>query len=632
MRLSRRTFLAGVPATAALGQLPPKWTAKWDHAVLAAAVERMDPTFDAAANMVVAKIGPEYHYHTNLRDVTAHPTRESLEYALLLLESGSSSGRAFAIIERILTLQDTNADSKWYGLWGYYLEEPASKMSPADWNWADFLGAQLLIIDHRQGTKLPPAMRSRVHEAIHHAAYSVRRRNVSMTYTNIAVQGTFVTLSAAEVLNDADLKQYAKDRLVRFARTVDETGSFAEYNSPTYMNVTIANLTRMRMFVKDEDARRLAKRIEERAWFHLSRHWHAPTEQLAGPMSRCYQTDIGRPAWIQKALDGGVPVVKFEEIPKATIPGEVAILDYTCSDDATGWFLSLGTPREHRELFINAPAPVEPVQGTTWLGLQSCLGSVNRGNFWVQSRPLIAYWGGDERPARYMQARVMKDDYDFASGLLYSVQRRNDVLGVVTFRSPGGDRHPSLDPVKDGTFTCSRLRLRFDLAGVPFNAPMLVNGREADLGEYPPGSRVLIELGGAYLWLRALSTRCGGPAGTVTLAREDGMLTVSVDLLNKREPQTIRWPQVAHCVFILSIRDIGSDTPQQRDMQCAKYPAHGSLGGPVVEMVWNTPAGILLIEANTAVGDVAEMDRVFRSTINGHAVPMDRLSKEPLVS
>jgi len=61
------------------------------------------------------KIAPEYHHHTNLRIVTAHSTRDSLEYALLLFEAGGKSERATSIIDRILTLEDTTPDSKWYG-------------------------------------------------------------------------------------------------------------------------------------------------------------------------------------------------------------------------------------------------------------------------------------------------------------------------------------------------------------------------------------------------------------------------------------------------------------------------------------------------------------------------------------
>lgn len=633
--ITRRAILGAPLAGVAQGLVAqdlqsPKWTAKWDAAVLTIAVAQLDGRFDARESMLRQKLSAEYHYHTNLRDQEVHPTRESLDYALLLLESKDKE-RGEKIIERVVKLQDSDPKSLWYGLWGYYLEEPASKMSPADWNWADFLGATLLTIEFRHGAKLDAAVRSAVREAIRHAASSVRKRNVAMTYTNIAVQGTFVTLAAAEVLGDADLKQYAQDRLVRFARTVDETGSFAEYNSPTYANVTIANLTRIRMYVKDEASRKLAGRIEQRAWNHLSRHWHSPTLQLAGPMSRCYQTDIGQPAWIQKATNGGVAVMTFDEIKLAGVPGDVALIDYHCPDSAIGWFLTLGYERDHIELFANAPSDVRPLQGTTCLALEYCLGSVNRGTFWIQSRPLLAYWGGSMRPARYLQARLMKDDYDFASGLLYCTQVSNYVLGVATFRSPGGDKHPSLDPVKDGQFTCSRLRLRFDLAGVPFNAPILVNGKAADEGVHPPGSRVLIDVGGTYLWLRVLGAQFGDTAGKVSIARESGLLTLSIDLVNSEKEQVVRWPESAFVAFALTMLGSDAASPEEQDRKFTEDAPSLKLDAGVASLSWKTKVGVLGMEASTKVGAVGEMDRAFKEMLNGKPVPIERLHGDRLV-
>ena len=65
-----------------------------------------------------------------------------------------------------------------------------------------------------------------------------------------------------------------------------------------------------------------------------------------------------------------------------------------------------------------------------------------------------------------MRLRVIKDGYDFSSALFYSVQQAGRVLGVVNFRSPGGDRHISLDPIKDGEFNCGRLFAEFSIEGL----------------------------------------------------------------------------------------------------------------------------------------------------------------------
>ncbi len=600
------------------------WSPEWDRELVLAAVARADRAFDPKEGMLTRSLGAEYHYHTNLRSTTAHPTRDSLEYGLMLLEARGEERRARAllIIERILAIQETGPDSKWYGIWGYYLEEPAPKMSPADFNWADFNGSLLLLIEHRHGSRLPAALRAKVREGIRHAAYAVRRRNVAMTYTNIAVQGTFVTLAAARLLDDAGLNRYAVDRLGRFEQTVDVTGSFAEYNSPTYANVTIANLTRIRMTLRDSEILARVEKIHQRAWLHLGKHWHVATRQLAGPLSRCYSTDIGRPLWIQKALGGRVAFATLEDVRQGRAPGsgEIATLDYRCPENLVPMFLEAGQPRQHREVFLPAAAPVRPVQGTTWLDRGFCIGSANRGDFWVQRRSLLAYWGGHERPARYLQLRFIKDDYDFTSALLYTAQEKNCVLGLVNFRSPGGDKHPSLDVIKNGEFEASRLRLCLDLAGVPENAAI-----ESD------ASGASIDLGGARLWFRAQRAVFGGRTGRVSVGREEGRLVISVDLMREPKPRMVRWSEVgtAYIAFTLAMEG-GSGSPDAFARRYGGFRFEEDRSGNALRLTWKTPVGVLGVTGGGAIQEASAQDRAFTESLDGRPVPITRLSDEKL--
>ena len=613
------------------------WTAEWDRAVLGAALGVHDSRYDAGERMLRAFVGSEYRYHTAMRDREVHPTRESAEYALLLLEAGDAAAtqRAAAILDRILDLQDTDPNSKWYGLWGYYLEEPPSRMAPADWNWADFLGALLLLIAHRHRARLSPALYQRVLAAIAHAAASVRRRNVTMTYTNIAVQGTFVTLAAARLLGDKELGRYAVDRLYRFARTVDETGSFNEYNSPTYIQVTLANLTRMRMLLQGEDYLSLINKIHERAWLHVARHWHPPTRQLAGPMSRCYRTDIGAPLWLQKALNNRIVFAGLDEIrnKRVSAPGEVAILEYQCPEALVPMFLDLAGARQHREVFVAASAPVRPVQGCTWLDREYCLGSANRSDFWIQRRPLLAYWGGAGRPARYVQLRLLKDDYDFASGLFYSVQERNYVLGLASFMSPGGDKHPSLDPIRDGSFMARRLRLRVDLAGAR-PQDVRINGKRQGSwqGRWPWDSELLVDLGGLLFYFRPRAVRLGNHVAHLELAVEDGIHTISLDWFHSDEPIRVRWSETgpAYAAFTLAVAAPPARLDDLR-RQWARAPFSArELPDRTVALTWTTPVGRLGLQAWMLPGPVAEHNRRFLDLLDGKPIPFTRLSEERL--
>ncbi|MBL8230927.1 MAG: hypothetical protein JNL98_20705 [Bryobacterales bacterium] len=325
------------------------WTAEWDKALLAAALRRHEPAYDARESMLATKLDAEYRYHTALRSQTAHPTRDSLDYALLLLEAGGDTNlnRAKAIIERVISLQVTDAADTWYGIWGWYMEEPPAKMVPADRNWADFLGSLLLLIENRHGAKLGAALRARVLASIHHAARSVIRRNVTMSYTNIAVKGTFVTKAAGELLGDREIEAYADERSKRLAAEIDLSGSFAEYNSPTYALVSIINFTRYAMVVRDAGAKARMQRIHERMWLHFAKHWHSATMQFAGPMSRCYETLLRKPLWLQKALNGKLAFAALDEITsgKVSAAGEIAYLKLQCPDAPATLFLQARNTR-----------------------------------------------------------------------------------------------------------------------------------------------------------------------------------------------------------------------------------------------------------------------------------------------
>lgn len=584
--MTRREWLAAL-TTAALPapEAPPGWTRQMDQALLRAALAQADHSFDAAHAMLRRQLDQTYRIHTTLRGVVAHPTRESLAYALLLLETGDRARRERAqkVIEAVIAAQDTDRPSRTFGLWGYYLEEPPRKMSPPDFNWADFNGATLALILHRHHKVLPAPLLDLIRASLERACDSIQRRNVAMTYTNIAVQGTFVTLAAAELLPSASLQEYASNRLRRLAEEHEKSGSFAEFNSPTYMRVTIENLTRLRMVVKNPEALERAAHLEDRAWLHLVRHWHPPTRQLAGPMSRCYSTLLGRPLWMQKAANNRLQFVPPEKITTGDGGGDVAMHDFRCPERYIPLWLKVGEPREHREVFIPSSAPV---CGTTWVESRFTLGSANRLDFWEQRRPLIAYWGTPDQP-RYMRLRFLKDDHDFASALFFGVQQRGFAIGAVAFRSPGGDRHPSLDPIQDGRLAARYLALRFEFhPEVGFGNPI----RSGDVA-------VEFRIAGGRFGKRS-----------VEVVREPGF--TDLVLLQSREPVEVIWSKLDEAFVAFAV---GINTPIP-ELELARE-------GPTYRL----SAGPLAMTFSPRIQTVTEHHATFQDFVDGQPAPVVRL-------
>ena len=428
------------------------------------ALNQQDKRYDPAERMIRRPFSSP-GYHTTLKGGFVHPTRDSLNYAVALLDSGQADRleRAEQILRRVIALQDQDPKSRTYGIWSWFMEEPLDKMSPPDWNWADFCGAQLLqvAIDHMG--RLPEDLQQRIRDSILHAGRAIKRRNVGPGYTNIAIMGAYVTLVAGEVFNDTELFEYGKARLKRFHEHTFKHGSFSEYNSPTYSIVAIKELTRLLRHVKDAESQKLLHELNRFAWRHVARHFHPPSRQWAGPHSRCYATLLrdGTLTFIQRSANGSVHFLPESETFESL---DAHRLVAQCPEELLHYFTELPEPRLEIETFARNAGDRHDVIGTTYLHPAFTLGSVNIGDLWNQRRPLLAYWK-TEAGVVAMRFRCLHDDYDYSSASLFTVQDKGDILGAVVFATDRGDTHISLDRLKNATVKAGDLRLRLQFEG-----------------------------------------------------------------------------------------------------------------------------------------------------------------------
>ena len=428
------------------------------------ALDKEDANYDPAAQMLRTPYSSP-GYHTTLTGGYVHSTRGALDYAVALLDAGDPGRlpRAEAVLRRVIALQDQDPNSRTYGIWSWFLEEPLEKMSPPDWNWADFCGTQLLqvALDHRD--RLPADLQEKVKDAILHAARSIQRRNVGPGYTNIALMGTYVTLVAGERFAVPELADYGRQRLRRFYDYTRQKGSFTEYNSPTYTMVALEEISRMRQHVRDSEAQRLLQELNTLAWRHVARRFHPPTKQWAGPHSRCYSTFL-RPstlAALQRATAGKVLFLPEAEVWESL---DAHRLPLQCPPELYANFTRLDLPRVEVEAFERNPRAEHDLVGTTYLHPDFTLGSVNLGDLWNQRRPLLAYWDTPQGPAA-LRLRCLHDDYDYAGASLFTVQDKGDILGAVVFATDRGDTHISLDKIQNATIRAQDLRLRLQFEG-----------------------------------------------------------------------------------------------------------------------------------------------------------------------
>jgi hypothetical protein len=520
-----------------------------ERAELTRMIEERDHQFDASENLLKTRIGSEYSYNTNLRNADAHPTRESLVYAADLLALGRETDRprALAVLGRVLDLQDRDPESKTFGVWPHLAEEPLGKGPYIDRNWADFLGVQLLRIWIDSRDALPPAMVSRLETGIRNAAEAIHVRDVGPGYTNIAVMSAYVSIVAGERLSDPVILARGLKRLDDLVEhTRKNRDSLTEYNSPTYTKVALEELARLRHHVQTAEARPKVEHLYHLAWAEIATHHHANSGQWAGPYSRAYSDLIGE--GLRDFLDASTRGRLGRDRPRLRHQG----IPMPCPEELWPWFDPIKTPRTVVKAF---EAGDHPITGTTHLTPSFALGSVNRQDTWNQRRNLQAHFGTPERPG-YVRFRLLHDGYDFASGQFWSAQDGGRVLAGVTMATDGGDKHPSLDRIKDGTIRASDLRVRFEIGGPAVETISITAG--SSLKE-----AVRVDLGnGLVLHLHAPLARFDGQDGRLEVGRDKDRLTIDIVLMHGPE-RAVKLDAIEEFVLVVGV-GLGDDDENAR--------------------------------------------------------------------
>lgn len=426
-----------------------------DKQILLKNISEMDKLYDPKGKMIT-QVLKGWNYHTDAESGTFHDVRASFYYAVALLDCGMKEyeQRAFDVIEKTISLQDTISTSRSCGVWPYFEEEPlATKKSPIDYNWADFNAAALLDIYMGHKDKLPADLLKKIENSIVLAAHAVQRRNCGPGYTNIAIMGTYITYVTSHLFNIPEMQEYAVKRLKTFYDYTQEKNGFSEYNSPTYSIVAIDELNRMQRHIVEPEAKKMIDELYEKCWDMIARHYHQKTAQWAGPHSRSYSTLIDPSFYgiLKEASQGKIDLgyeptrsdVKMKHyIPEWLLP----------------YFLTPEYPRTEVDVFEKS----EPqIIGTTYLTNDYVISSVSRSSMWNQRRPLTAYWG-ELNAAHYLQVRLLHDDYDFSTASIFTQQKENCVLAAINWGTNGGDKHISIDRIRDGQFKAKDLRLRFE--------------------------------------------------------------------------------------------------------------------------------------------------------------------------
>ena len=430
--------------------------------------------FDEEALMTKFHTGSAQEmYHTQLFDTDVHDISPTSEYAADRIICDKNYELGEKIFEKVIALQDTNPESKTYGLWPWYAEETLEEMERPDYNMADFNAKAMIVSLYEAGDNLSQSIREKMYKSIEMACQCIINRNVDLGYTNVCIMDCFVTCAAGELMGNKKLLDYGRNKLLQFIYYTKGKGDIAEYNSPTYTIVTINDIGDFLKYLKDEEVLRYANEINHMLWNMLAQHFDYNILQLIGPQERAYADYVGAEFLSTIAKGCGID---YSTHPKFDVycSGEMRAKYFEetrknpkCPEDLIPYFSGEKAFGDVRKMIIdgfNFPFFEFPKAATVRRGKGYAVGSINKSEMWNQRRPLLGYIYDDKKDFSF-RVKCYHDGFDFSAGGFHAVQDKSNILGSINFSENRGDTHVCIDMISGGRLVAEELKMTFEICG-----------------------------------------------------------------------------------------------------------------------------------------------------------------------
>jgi hypothetical protein len=317
-----------------------------------------------------------------------HTIRGSVWYVfgLLMRARADDNARAARVIETALRYQFDAPDRVFHGTFFRAPEEPYPPSDAVIWrdydpNWREFIITVFALIVMEFVERLPITLVDKMDAAIRKAVVGALARNLSASYTNIALMYAFMLCFAGKRFGEA--AWFAEGE--RMAREVyqlfKQHAAFAEYNSPTYYGVDVYALALWRSYpTLSPLLAQLGSEMEATLWRDVAQFYHADLRNLAGPYDRSYGMDMRRYVavigiWMRLVMDktrAPLPDTDhpFEHEHDIGFVPLIAFLGAQVPADALEHFTAFRGERYIERVLSDAPRRA----ATAWLGQNRMLG------------------------------------------------------------------------------------------------------------------------------------------------------------------------------------------------------------------------------------------------------------------
>jgi hypothetical protein len=389
-----------------------------------------DRWYDPASHLLW---NPPGSFAGELPDVSVHLLPTSAWYAFGLLERGAAGDRdrAVAVLDAVLDAQYDRPGTVWHGTFSRFAEwpEPGDGNDAIEWfdydpNWRQFIGTTLLLTLRHHEADLPAELLVRIDRALRLAVEGETDR-VDARYTNIALMKAVLEVEAGERLGEPAWVEQGHALADAVVARFDRTGTFDEYNSPTYYGIDLVGLSLWRTCPVGAHLREVGRRVELALWRDIAAWVHPGLGNLCGPFTRSYGMDMQRyvaalSMWMWPLLGRAaapLPDLTAEVIEHGhDLPlGPVAarLTNHEDRDLVARAFAEVGTDQPRRVDRVLHERPRRTAAG--WIGADLMVGVEDNElpwHAWLQYHPVTVHWrapGGGADPGAVGTVRLHAD-------------------------------------------------------------------------------------------------------------------------------------------------------------------------------------------------------------------------------
>lgn len=214
--------------------------------------------------------------------------RELTNAALLVLQTKGPVSTAALQLRRMFKRQNMDPASRDYGTLPWKFNDPTAK----DANSIEFAMQPMGPILLGYGDRFSDGFKKDIRANIEAAIVALNHHRVKVEYTNIFLMNTVNKILLGQYVGDPAAVKRGHQQMQEWMNYTAQNG-IAEFASPTYYGVSMANLTFGYIYTADPQVKRQFKEALDLFWRDISANYLAKAERISGAHSRDYSLLMG---------------------------------------------------------------------------------------------------------------------------------------------------------------------------------------------------------------------------------------------------------------------------------------------------------------------------------------------------